>query len=65
MATVSVEDPSRRSSMGVVEAELLSFGFVVIALSLIHIYFEGSSEEKKAKALLSTLGIDYDSIAME
>ena len=27
--------------------------------------FEGSSEEKKAKALLSTLGIDYDAITME
>ena len=27
--------------------------------------FEGSSEEKKAKVLLSTLGIDYDSITME
>ena len=27
--------------------------------------FEGSSEEKKAKALLATLGIDYDAITME
>ncbi len=27
--------------------------------------FEGSSEEKKAKALLATLGIDYDVITME
>ena len=27
--------------------------------------FEGSSEEKKAKALLSILGIDYDAITME
>ena len=27
--------------------------------------FGGSSEEKKAKALLSTLGIDYDAITME
>ena len=27
--------------------------------------FEGSSEEKKAKALLTTLGIDYDAITME
>lgn len=27
--------------------------------------FEGSSEEKKAKALLATLGIDYDTITME
>ena len=27
--------------------------------------FEGSSEEKKAKALLATLGIDYDAISME
>ena len=27
--------------------------------------FEGSSEEKKAKALLVTLGIDYDAITME
>ena len=27
--------------------------------------FEGSSEEKKAKTLLSTLGIDYDAITME
>ena len=27
--------------------------------------FEGSSEEKKAKALLSTLGIDYDAITVE
>ena len=26
--------------------------------------FEGSSEEKKAKALLATLGIDYDAITM-
>ena len=29
------------------------------------INFEGSSEEKKAKALLATLGIDYDAITME
>ena len=29
------------------------------------IHFEGSSEEKKAKALLATLGIDYDAITME
>ena len=29
------------------------------------INFEGSSEEKKAKALLVTLGIDYDAITME
>ena len=27
--------------------------------------FEGSSDEKKAKALLATLGIDYDAITME
>ena len=27
--------------------------------------FEGSSEEKKVKALLATLGIDYDAITME
>ena len=27
--------------------------------------FEGSVEEKKAKALLSTMGIDYDAITME
>ena len=27
--------------------------------------YEGSSEEKKAKALLATLGIDYDAITME
>ena len=27
--------------------------------------FEGSVEEKKAKALLATLGIDYDAITME
>ena len=27
--------------------------------------FEGSSEEKKAKALLATLGIDYDAITMD
>ena len=27
--------------------------------------FEGSSEEKKAKVLLATLGIDYDAITME
>lgn len=27
--------------------------------------FEESSEEKKAKALLATLGIDYDAITME
>ena len=27
--------------------------------------FEGSSQEKKAKALLATLGIDYDAITME
>ena len=27
--------------------------------------FEGSSEKKKAKALLATLGIDYDAITME
>ena len=27
--------------------------------------FEGSSEEKKAKALIATLGIDYDAITME
>ena len=27
--------------------------------------FEGSGEEKKAKALLATLGIDYDAITME
>lgn len=27
--------------------------------------FEGNSEEKKAKALLATLGIDYDAITME
>ena len=29
------------------------------------VHFEGSSEEKKAKALLATLGIDYDAITME
>ena len=29
------------------------------------INFEGSVEEKKAKALLATLGIDYDAITME
>ena len=29
------------------------------------INFEGSSEEKKAKALLATLGIDYDAITKE
>ena len=29
------------------------------------INFEGSSEEKKAKALLATFGIDYDSITIE
>ena len=27
--------------------------------------FEGSVEKKKAKALLATLGIDYDAITME
>ena len=27
--------------------------------------FEGSSDEKKAKALLATLGIDYDAITKE
>ena len=29
------------------------------------VHFEGNSEEKKAKALLATLGIDYDAITME
>ena len=29
------------------------------------VHFEGSSEEKEAKALLATLGIDYDAITME
>ena len=27
--------------------------------------FEGSSDEKKARALLATLGIDYDAITKE
>ena len=45
-------------------AALEVYSFVQVQLAKV-IHFEGSPEEKKARSLLSALGIDYDKLSKE